>query len=160
MKTIKTPEDFLKENGYANPIVSTFIIKSNEEEIKYEYRVSDLITAYHAQFQVTPSERESPEIFQWLKDQKYQKEHGDQEYMMYFDVDMPKILNDWVKHINKSIPPAKQLPTSVEAQEWADNACYDKRTDEGVWIGEYTLNAMMEMYYWLTERLGNETKEV
>ena len=35
------------------------------------------------------------EIFQWLKEQGYQKEEGPQEYWMYFDVDMPKILEDY-----------------------------------------------------------------
>jgi hypothetical protein len=35
------------------------------------------------------------EIFQWLKEQGYQKEEGPQEYSMYFDIDMPKILEDY-----------------------------------------------------------------
>lgn len=38
------------------------------------------------------------EIFKWLQSQNYQTEQGEQEYKMYFDVDMPKILEayyDW-----------------------------------------------------------------
>jgi len=32
------------------------------------------------------------EIYEWLKNQNYQTEIGEQEYRMYYDVDMPKIL--------------------------------------------------------------------
>lgn len=40
----------------------------------------------------------SKDIFQFLIDKNYQKEQGEQEYFMYFDVDMPKIINDAIKH--------------------------------------------------------------
>ena len=32
----------------------------------------------------------------WLSKQKYQKEQGEQEYMMYYDVDIPKIIRDYI----------------------------------------------------------------
>ena len=68
----------------------------------------------------------------------------------------------------KAIPPAvdrsvnlnKTMPSRESAEEWADNACCDERTDEGVWIAEYTLNAMMKMYDYLTDQIkSNENKE-
>ena len=31
-------------------------------------------------------------ILKWLQSKKYQTERGEQEYKMYFDVDMPKII--------------------------------------------------------------------
>ncbi|MCP4649730.1 MAG: hypothetical protein GY853_06575 [PVC group bacterium] len=37
------------------------------------------------------------QVFKWLKSQKYQTDMGDQEYRMYFDVDMPKILEDYFR---------------------------------------------------------------
>lgn len=43
------------------------------------------------------------EIYEWLKLQNFQTEHGEQEYMMYFDVDMPDILNRYVKWINEPL---------------------------------------------------------
>lgn len=41
---------------------------------------------------------ESREIFEWLRKQGYQTDYGEQEYRMYFDVDMPKILNDFLAY--------------------------------------------------------------
>jgi hypothetical protein len=37
------------------------------------------------------------EIFQWLQDQKYQTDRGEEGYLMYFDLDMPKILRDFLQ---------------------------------------------------------------
>ena len=39
----------------------------------------------------------NPEVYQWLRDMKYQTDDGAQEYIMYFDIDMPKILDDYFK---------------------------------------------------------------
>lgn len=47
-----------------------------------------------------PRKLTSAEVFQWLNDQKYQTEQGDQEYKMYFDVDMPKIINTAINELN------------------------------------------------------------
>ena len=38
-------------------------------------------------------------IYKFLEEKNYQTEHGEQEYKMYFDVDMPRILNDFVEYI-------------------------------------------------------------
>jgi len=40
------------------------------------------------------------EIFLWLQKQKYQTEQGEQEYKMYFDVDMPKIIKAAIAHFS------------------------------------------------------------
>ena len=40
----------------------------------------------------------NPEIYRWLKDQQFQTEQGPQEYKMYFDVDMPKILKRFAEY--------------------------------------------------------------
>ena len=37
-------------------------------------------------------------VFKWLKDRKYQTSYGEQEYKMYFDVDMPKIIREAINH--------------------------------------------------------------
>jgi hypothetical protein len=40
------------------------------------------------------------EIITWLRKQKYQTEIGEQEYRMYFDVDMPKIIRAAIAHFS------------------------------------------------------------
>jgi hypothetical protein len=35
------------------------------------------------------------EIYEWLKNQNYQTEIGEQEYRMYYAIDMPKILEQY-----------------------------------------------------------------
>lgn len=39
----------------------------------------------------------------WLSKQNYQKEQGEQEYMMYFDVDIPKIIQDYIENLKLEI---------------------------------------------------------
>jgi hypothetical protein len=39
--------------------------------------------------------KEEIKILTWLKAQNYQTEQGEQEYKMYFDVDMPKIIRKY-----------------------------------------------------------------
>ena len=40
------------------------------------------------------------EIITWLRKQNYQTEIGEQEYTMYFDVDMPKIIRAAIAHFS------------------------------------------------------------
>lgn len=40
------------------------------------------------------------EILSWLQKQRYQTERGEQEYKMYFDVDMPKIIKAAIAHFS------------------------------------------------------------
>jgi len=49
------------------------------------------------------------EVFEWLKKQNYQTERGEQEYIMYFDVDMPKILNDFLAYKKNSFTQDKEI---------------------------------------------------
>jgi len=42
-------------------------------------------------------------IFNFLQDKNYQAERGEQEYIMYFDMDMPRILNDFVNHVKEDM---------------------------------------------------------
>jgi len=45
------------------------------------------------------------EIFRWLDKQNYQTDYEETgEYKMYYVVDMPKILNDYIVHILQSLP--------------------------------------------------------
>lgn len=39
------------------------------------------------------------DIYRWIKEKKYQREQGEQEYMMLFELDMPKILKDFTEHL-------------------------------------------------------------
>lgn len=40
------------------------------------------------------------EIWKWWETQKFQKEQGDQEYTMIFEIDLPKILKAFSEHFN------------------------------------------------------------
>jgi hypothetical protein len=44
------------------------------------------------------------EIYKWLKSQNYQTEFGEQEYRMYYAIDMPKILEAYHESRMKEIP--------------------------------------------------------
>jgi len=46
-------------------------------------------------------------IFKWLASKSYQKEQGEQEYMMYFDIDIPKMIRDFVNENITTITEAK-----------------------------------------------------
>lgn len=43
------------------------------------------------------------EIWEWWKTQKFQKEQGEQEYTMIFEIDLPKILKSYVNEINEKL---------------------------------------------------------
>jgi len=38
------------------------------------------------------------EIWKWWKTQKFQKEQGEQEYTMIYEIDLPKILKAFTEH--------------------------------------------------------------
>jgi hypothetical protein len=60
--------------------------------------LADLCEGYDWYLQPLPQTEISDEaIYQWLKDQKYQTEYGEQEYTMYYSVDMPKILRAFLR---------------------------------------------------------------
>jgi len=39
------------------------------------------------------------EIWKWWKEQKFQKEQGEQEYTMIYEIDLPKILKAFAEHL-------------------------------------------------------------
>ena len=41
------------------------------------------------------------EIWRWWKTQKFQKEQGEQEYTMLYEIDLPKILKAFIEHFIK-----------------------------------------------------------
>ena len=49
------------------------------------------------EFKIFPSDAG---IITWLREQNYQTEMGEQEYRMYFDVDMPKIIREAIAHFS------------------------------------------------------------
>jgi len=42
------------------------------------------------------------EIWKWWKTQKFQKEQGEQEYTMLYEIDLPKILKAFIEHFSKT----------------------------------------------------------
>jgi hypothetical protein len=39
------------------------------------------------------------EIWRWWQTQKFQKEQGEQEYTMLYEIDLPKILKAFIEHL-------------------------------------------------------------
>ena len=51
---------------------------------------------------LTPIELPSDEdIWKWWKTQQFQKEQGEQEYTMIYEIDLPKILKAFIEHFSK-----------------------------------------------------------
>ena len=42
---------------------------------------------------------DNPEIWKWWKEQNFQKEQGEQEYTMIYEIDLPKILKAFTEHL-------------------------------------------------------------
>jgi hypothetical protein len=38
------------------------------------------------------------EIWEWWKNQNFQKENGEQEYTMIYEIDLPKILKSFIEY--------------------------------------------------------------
>jgi hypothetical protein len=53
--------------------------------------------------QLTPTELPSDvELWRWWKTQKFQKEQGEQEYKMLYEIDLAKILKAFIEHFIKT----------------------------------------------------------
>jgi len=51
---------------------------------------------------LTPIELPSDdEIWKWWQTQKFQKEQGEQEYTMLYEIDLPKILKAFIENFSK-----------------------------------------------------------
>ena len=71
------------------------------------------------------------EIFRWLNKQKYQKESDDTgEFEMYFDVDMPRILNDFYKMVNTSYKVCAKCATLKDFSKFHKN----NKTKDGLHV--------------------------
>ena len=52
---------------------------------------------------ITPVELPSDEeLWKWWQTQKFQKEQGEQEYTMLYEIDLPKILKAFIEHFSKT----------------------------------------------------------
>jgi hypothetical protein len=43
------------------------------------------------------------EIWKWWQTQKFQKEQGEQEYKMIYEIDLPKILKSFVEYFRQNL---------------------------------------------------------
>lgn len=68
-------------------------LTSNERHTIY-----DAFKEYIFQIEAEQEKVTDELVFKWLKDRKYQTSYGEQEYKMYFDVDMPKIIREAINH--------------------------------------------------------------
>lgn len=118
----KKAEEILIENR--------IVLKDNNGEL-YFYtditpnKVIEAMEEYHLFREKEDVRREgkgAEEIYEWLKSQKYQTEQGEQEYKMYFDIDMPKITNDALIYFSL---PAKQNVTDEDIEKWANDDIAD-----------------------------------
>lgn len=48
------------------------------------------------------------EIWIWWQTQKFQKEQGEQEYTMIYEIDLPKILKAFTEHFQNKLKEDKQ----------------------------------------------------
>lgn len=56
---------------------------------------------------------DNPEIWKWWKTQKFQKEQGEQEYGMIYEIDLPKILKAFTEHFLNDISKKSHSSRSV-----------------------------------------------
>ena len=77
---------------------------TEEELINYLNNISSVITECDFELNNIPHIElpSDEEIWRWWQTQKFQKEQGEQEYTMLYQIDLPKILKAFIEHfINK-----------------------------------------------------------
>ena len=92
---LKTAEEILYERGLITRSIN------DEDDMKVHCDFEHIVEAmqeYAAQFKAEQEKVTDELVFKWLKDRKYQTSYGEQEYKMYFDVDMPKIIREAINH--------------------------------------------------------------
>ena len=70
-----------------HPSIIKDMEKYHQAKLK-KLRVSDVV----------PSFPSNVEIFKWFQTQKFQKEQGEQEYTMIYEIDLPRILKAFTEH--------------------------------------------------------------
>jgi hypothetical protein len=75
-----------------------------EEQVrKAMMMASSVITDDEVIAQLTPIELPSDkEIWKWWQTEKFQKERGEQEYTMLYEIDLPKIIKSFIEHFSKT----------------------------------------------------------
>lgn len=75
---------------YTHEEIVNFLKKEFADEINAETFMENL----------TPIELPSDEeVWRWWQTQKFQKEQGEQEYTMLYEIDLPKILKSFTEHL-------------------------------------------------------------
>lgn len=80
-----------------------FYIKSRKVGLTMDLFDKEIVTLKQILSQSTPLIPDIKDIQIWLSKQSYQKEYGEQEYMMYYDVDIPKIIKDYILNLKLDI---------------------------------------------------------
>lgn len=75
---------------YTEEEIVNFLKKEFADEINAETFI-DLLTPIEL-----PSDEE---IWEWWQTKKFQKEQGEQEYTMLYEIDLPKILKSFTEHL-------------------------------------------------------------
>jgi hypothetical protein len=77
---------------YTEKEIVSFLKKEFSDEINAETFIKNL----------TPIELPSDEeLWKWWQTQKFQKEQGEQEYTMLYEIDLPKILKAFIENFSK-----------------------------------------------------------
>lgn len=82
--------EILNNNQKTTDITFQVDVKSPFDEV-----ANDILNMLNNNF---PSNKE---IWEWWETQKFQKEQGEQEYTMIYEIDLPKILKAFIQHILK-----------------------------------------------------------
>jgi len=77
--------------------------KQFKGKVGYNMALGEIQSLKEILSQSTPLIPEIKDIQIWLSKQSYQKEYGEQEYMMYYDVDIPKIIQDYISNLKFDI---------------------------------------------------------
>lgn len=71
-----------------------------EEQVKKAMYLAHCNTEEEVLAGLTPIELPSDEeVWRWWQTQKFQKEQGEQEYTMLYEIDLPKILKSFTEHL-------------------------------------------------------------
>ena len=87
-------------------IVNKTLLEKRIEELEKERKIMwwlERDTLKQILSQSTPLIPDIKDIQIWLSKQSYQKEYGEQAYMMYHDVDIPKIIQDYISNLKLDI---------------------------------------------------------
>ncbi len=144
---------WISREQYVKRIDNSFIEISHY----YDIAIDDIKAAINIYINGKPKQSQpeisAEEIYKWLNSKTYQTEYNqDNEYRMYFSVDMPKILNDFLHEYAKqfqskeSLQPEKVSELSDEEIVKLIDAICDFNTTE-----EYTM-AIEEVRRWLRDR--------